>query len=75
MKFGDRIKIGTTTNLLKRREAIPHDEVLATEPGDRSVEGKRHTQFRHLRVKGEWFRIAPELLAHIERIKGNDTGT
>lgn len=66
--FADRIKIGTTTNLVKRMEVIPHDELLATEPGGRPVELQRHEQFAHLRIKGEWFQAAPELLTHVRNL-------
>ncbi|WP_227979963.1 GIY-YIG nuclease family protein [Nocardia spumae] len=69
IRFGDRVKIGTTTNLAKRLPFIPHDEVMATEPGGIYVERQRHKQFQHLRAKvghgREWFQLTPELADHI----------
>jgi hypothetical protein len=67
--FADRIKIGTTTNLTARMRSIPHDELLATEPGSLDVERRRHREFAHLRITGEWFRTAADLFAHIEALK------
>lgn len=69
--FGDRVKIGTTTKLRKRLTAIPHDRVLATEPGSYDVERQRHAQFRHLREgrNREWFRYEAELVDHIRGLQ------
>lgn len=66
--FGDRIKIGTTTDLNQRLQSIPHDELLAFERGGRALERKRHRQFAADLVPGqrEWFHRSPELVAHIE---------
>lgn len=71
MRFGDRVKIGTTRNLAQRRAAIPHDELLATEPGGRDVERTRHLQFRGSRVTGqrEWFHLTHEIRQHIAGLK------
>jgi Meiotically up-regulated gene 113 len=68
MRIGDCIKIGTTRSMKKRISDLQPDEVLAVEPGDRTVERERHRQFAHLRVRGERFRVAPDLLAHIKAI-------
>lgn len=69
LKFGDRIKIGFSTNLDNRLVALPHDELLATEPGGRLLEARRHLQFKEHRITGEWFKPAPDLLAHIEQLR------
>jgi excisionase family DNA binding protein len=69
IRFGDRIKIGTTVNLVSRLGNLPHDQLLATEPGGVNLEGLRHAQFAEHRIRGEWFRPAPELLAHIGSVK------
>src|SRR3712207_998868 len=45
LRYGDRVKIGTTGNPRQRLAAIWHDEVLAFERGDRRVERRRHAQF------------------------------
>lgn len=64
--FGDRIKIGTTTNLRQRLAAIPHQELLGLERGDRTLERRRHARFAATRYPGtEWFRVTPELLDHV----------
>lgn len=69
VRFGDRIKIGTTINLASRMTAIPHDEILATEVGGRDIEQRRHRQFGHCRIHGEWFRgDDTKLLAHIAKL-------
>jgi len=66
LRFGDRVKIGTTGNPRQRLAAIWHDELLAFERGDRAVERARHEQFaaqRHGRT--EWFAADAELTAHV----------
>ncbi|MEV6432591.1 GIY-YIG nuclease family protein [Nocardia sp. NPDC051463] len=73
IRFGDRVKIGTTKNLEKRLIAIPHDEVLATEPGGLYVEQQRHKQFAHIRVHHEWFDLTPELSEHISAVRARAT--
>ena len=40
--------------------------LLATIPGDRSVERELHDKFSPLRVRGEWFRGTPELLGFVD---------
>jgi len=69
LRFADRIKIGTSTCLRSRMEAVPHDEVLATEPGGVELEEERKMQFVEYRVTGEWFRMAPALMRHIEKLR------
>ncbi len=76
LRFGDRIKIGTSRTLSQRIKVIPHDEVLATEPGAHELEHYRHEQFRNHRLSGfdrktqsEWFRSGDDLLAHIEALR------
>ena len=68
IRFGDRVKIGTTTNMKRRLDSVPHDEILATEPGGREVEHARHVQFRADNIKGEWFRFSDQLAQHIRTI-------
>lgn len=74
LRFGDRIKIGTTGDLHQRLKQIPHDELLATEAGSTERERERHIQFTHLRVDGqrEWFHDAADLRAHILSLRGSD---
>ncbi|MFD0902346.1 GIY-YIG nuclease family protein [Actinomadura sediminis] len=69
MRLGDLVKIGWTTNLKSRREAINPQEVMATEPGNDKVERQRHKQFADLRVHGEWFRLESPLTEWIDQLK------
>lgn len=71
LAFNGLIKIGTSTNVKSRISSLPHDELLATEPGSYELEKQRHRQFHHLRYKGEWFNPGPELQAHITQLKEN----
>ena len=67
--FGNRIKIGTSATLRSRLDSLPRGvKVLATEPGSREVERKRHEQFADCRVGGEWFRMTRPLLAHVANL-------
>lgn len=68
LRFADRIKIGTSTNLKLRLASIPHDEFLGSEPGGQKLEMERHRTFAAHRLVGEWFAAAPELLAHIKSL-------
>lgn len=73
------IKIGVTTDVVKRAKAISKGssmatgmtigpvEVLATTPGDGAFESRLHRQFAASRVDGEWFRPTPRLLRLIDR--------
>jgi hypothetical protein len=65
IRFGGRIKIGTTVSLPSRLSSIPCDEVLAIEPGGGDIETRRHTQFAEYHITGEWFRPGLELMRHI----------
>lgn len=68
LQFGERIKIGTTSNLQKRLKVVPHDRVLAVEPGGHALEHMRHIEFKSARVTGEWFTCSPELMAHVRNV-------
>ncbi|MBF4562725.1 GIY-YIG nuclease family protein [Microbacterium sp. VKM Ac-2870] len=71
LRWEQRIKIGTTRQPRQRLAAIWHQELLAFEPGGRTLERARHEQFAHLRAGGEWFRADPELRAHAAAIAGD----
>lgn len=64
LRWHDRIKIGTSAQPRRRLAAIVHEELLAFEHGDRTVERARHAQFAELREGGEWFRATDDLLRH-----------
>ena len=61
------IKIGFTTDLRGRVRGLGCrlEDVVGTMPGTMQDEKILHARFRHLCVGGEWFRIAPELVAFI----------
>ncbi|MFE7844698.1 GIY-YIG nuclease family protein [Microbacterium sp. NPDC057407] len=66
LRYDDRIKIGTTANPRQRLGAIWHEELLAFERGDRTVERRRHEQFAADRFGGtEWFRRSDALRCHV----------
>lgn len=68
------IKIGTSMNVSARMSALsrgtPHDlTLLTTIAGGFAVESEIHRHFERDRVRGEWFRPIPDLLAYLEEIK------
>ncbi|WP_144720640.1 GIY-YIG nuclease family protein [Agrococcus jejuensis] len=69
LRFEDRVKIGTTSNLRQRLGAIWHEELVALERGDRSLEQRRHAELSEARIgRTEWFRITDEVAAHLAAI-------
>jgi hypothetical protein len=69
LRFDDRVKIGTTANPRQRLGAIWHDELLAFERGDRTLERRRHEQFAADRfARTEWFRLTPRVRDHIDTV-------
>ncbi|MFE1645994.1 GIY-YIG nuclease family protein [Microbacterium sp. P01] len=71
LRFGDRVKIGTSANPRQRFAAILHDDVLAFERGDRRLESRRHTRFAADRFPGtEWFVLSEPILAHVRTLGG-----
>jgi hypothetical protein len=66
IRFDDRMKIGTSSNLRQRMSRLWHDELVALERGGRARERMRHAQFGQWRMgKSEWFELSPELLDHV----------
>lgn len=69
LRLDERVKIGTTFNPRQRFAALLHEELLAFEPGDRTVEQARHAEFADDRLgTSEWFALTPRLRAHIAAI-------
>jgi hypothetical protein len=69
LRQADRIKIGTSANPRQRFTAIWHEQVLAFERGDRTLEQRRHAQFADERFPGsEWFRMSRRLSAHVASV-------
>ncbi|MER7447820.1 GIY-YIG nuclease family protein [Microbacterium sp. NPDC097977] len=71
IRFGDRIKIGTSSSIKGRLSTLPHDEILALEPGGRSLERERCREFSALRIDGQraWFQDTPALRTHADRLR------
>jgi hypothetical protein len=69
---GGPIKIGLAANPRRRvadlQTSSPYPlRLVATLPGQGAMgESALHAKFAHLRMHGEWFEPAPELLAYIE---------
>lgn len=65
------VKIGYTSNMQARMANLLPDAILATEPGARDVEKRRHQQFAHIRgsLGREYFTPHPDLEAHIEAVR------
>lgn len=69
LRFGDRVKIGTSANPRGRLVQLRYDELLAFERGGRATEQRRHRQFAEHRFPGsEWFHAHPELTAHVDSL-------
>ncbi|PRA79202.1 GIY-YIG nuclease family protein [Microbacterium sp. MYb66] len=69
IRYDDRVKIGTSRRPRQRLASIRHQELLAFERGDRSVEQQRHRDFAAIREGGEWFTFTPELRAHVALLR------
>lgn len=69
LRFGDRIKIGTTSDLRSRLAALPPGDLLAIEPGTYDLERQRHTQFALHHLAGEWFQDGAALQDHIRQVR------
>jgi hypothetical protein len=64
------VKIGIAADFVRRVDALqtasPHAlRVLAYFPGTPRVERELHVRFGHLRMLGEWFHLAPEVVEYI----------
>lgn len=59
------VKIGCSSDVERRVRSLGLT-LLATEPGHWARERTLHRLFAHLRVHGEFFRAAPDLLAYID---------
>jgi hypothetical protein len=70
VRFGDRVKIGFSSNLPTRIAQLPCDEVLAVEPGGIQLERMRHAEFGAARVYAnrEWFTLTDELQSHCDML-------
>jgi hypothetical protein len=66
MKIGWSKKVGARIAQLQTGSAVPI-KLLGTMAGGRALERRLHDQFAHLRLSGEWFVAAPELLDFVAR--------
>lgn len=78
VRRGDAIKIGHSALPKQRMAALQASfpdrlQVLAVIPNTIIDELTAHRKFDHLRIGGEWFRIAPDLLEFIEQVKAEAT--
>jgi hypothetical protein len=72
---GEHIKIGFTRSLASRLKKMGTDvpggpKILLIQPGSFKTEKVVHRQFAADRVRGEWFRKSPTLLAFIAERRG-----
>jgi hypothetical protein len=77
IRAGDMIKIGTTTTLPSRMDALAVStpeklEILLVVPGGRTEERQVHALFREDRVRGEWFRPSERLAEFIAERRDQD---
>lgn len=68
------VKIGFATDHWHRLSKLQSDSpceltLLAIEEGDEAIEAARHAQFAEHRERREWFRLAPEIEAHIANLE------
>jgi hypothetical protein len=75
VRDGDSIKIGSSMRPKERISSMQTShfrvlETLAVVPMEVADEYETHQRFEHLRVRGEWFRAAPELLQFIIDLGG-----
>lgn len=70
LRVGAHIKIGWTSNLATRMRSYSPDSILlATEPGTRKDETRRHRMFAAHRTHGrEWYAMVPSLTHHIAQL-------
>lgn len=71
---GEAIKIGHAMDLKRRLQELQTShyrdlKIICDLPGTEVDESYFHLRFRHLRIRGEWFRAEPELLAFIEELR------
>jgi hypothetical protein len=70
VRAGDAVKIGRTTSLASRLRALATAsafplELLSAMPCGAALEARLHRRWRHLRLRGEWFRADEEQLRSI----------
>lgn len=71
------VKIGFSGDHEERRQSLQTAtpdrlRLIATLPGNRSVEAALHKRFREYKVTGEWYRLEGELAEYVAGLKDND---
>jgi hypothetical protein len=79
IEMNDFIKIGFTRNLSRRLEDLslghPYEiRLLHDIPGTFDTETDMHRRFKHLHVRGEWFKKDADVLEFIEQSKRGEPG-
>ena len=69
LRYDTRVKIGTSRRPRQRLSSIRHDELLAFERGDRTLEQQRHREYATVREGGEWFTLTDDLRSHIAALR------
>lgn len=69
VRMGGMIKIGTTTNLVRRMQELYATELLATEAGGQQLEVQRHREFADERRTRELFEPSDRLMEHIASLQ------
>lgn len=78
IRFRDAVKVGTSIDVAKRLTMHPWEELVAIEPGGRTLEQKRHKQLKAARLDGEWFELTDhvrDFIADINRANARWYGT
>jgi hypothetical protein len=71
IRFGDRVKIGYSTDPASRIRVLPHEEVIGVIRGTRADERAWHDLLADFHVVGEWFTATPEVLASLAQVVEN----
>jgi hypothetical protein len=73
----EAIKIGTAVDVSGRLKTLQTGsaeplELLCSVPGDKDAELRLHRRFAADRLRGEWFRVTPELMGLINALRAAD---
>jgi hypothetical protein len=74
IQAGNAVKIGRTANIVGRlgkMQADNHEELncLLVLPGQGHEESDYQERFAEHRIRGEWFRLCPEILEEVARLR------
>lgn len=76
IQFGNRIKIGFSSDLARRLGSLPYDEILAIVPGTLDTEREFHKRFASLRcgttTGREWFEADESIIQFAETLGRQD---